>query len=136
MKRKATDHTHKNKSYGLLILFISGDDDFGALHAEEYGVERLFDEYLVNAEEKATGLSVSSASSSKEEDEAATREFNHEIEMYTFSTREDRNTAMDAIRAVKSHVQDYDESKHSDTYTRALTTGEMNLYRRTRETKK
>ena len=128
MKRKAI-HTHESKSYGLLILFLSGDDDYGALHAEEYGVERLFDEYLATS----PSASSSSASSSRDEGEC---DFNHEIELYEFSTHDDRNTAMDAIRAVKSHVQDYDESKHSDTYTRALTTIEMNLCRKKRGTKK
>ena len=87
MKRKAEkkairpNTTTTTATYGLLVVYLSGDDDYGALHAEEYGVERLIDEYMTKNWTPTTCSTDSSVSSDVSSPEG-TRDFNYDIEVH------------------------------------------------------
>jgi hypothetical protein len=109
---RAQSPTHveqESSDYVVLLVFLSGDDDYGALHAKEFGTERIIDNIL-------NGVS--------EIDDA----FNYTHDIYVYNTDEQRKMAVRMMYFAINHVGDYDYRKHDDVIYRELTKDEYALY--------
>ncbi len=99
--------------YAVLVLYLSGDDDFGALHAKNYGLDHL-----------VTGAINGQYPTDIERSE----DFNVYHDLWSFPTEQSRSDAIALARACRAHVIDYDGSKHTDAHIVALSDEQYSRY--------
>ena len=114
-KRARKEAPKECDCYAILLLFLSGDDDYGALQADEYGIDRIVREEIKNA---------------SYDDERVYEGFNVGASFFEFESEKARSNALSMMQEAVSHVLDYDHSKHSNVYARVLTTTEYETYKK------
>lgn len=114
MKRLADDsitpeETRVNKrvktkcEYAVMIVYLSGDDDYGALNARDYGEDRIVNDIIDGVEHNGSV------------------DFNIGVKIFVYKTKEDCKTAVSMIHGVLNHVGDYDHMKHNDVICHEFT---------------
>ena len=118
-KRARKEAPKERDCYAILQLFLSGDDDYGALKADEYGIDRIFRDEIKNA-----------SYDDEEADERIYDGFNVGTSFFEFESEKARSNALSMMQEAVSHVLDYDHSKHSNVYARVLNTTEYETYKK------
>jgi len=105
---------------GVLAVRVSGDNDYGAMDAQEYGEEKLLGQledmkdanYAEEVKQKKRDSGKDAPIDTGEDDS-----FNFSIvDDAEFETRADAITAQCFAMHVQSAVEDYDHSKHSTVW--------------------
>ena len=97
--------------YAVLTLYVSGDNDFGAVNAEDYGIDRLTNDILFGRK--------------SEWDE---EEFHCDHTLFLFESEKARKEALAMMAESLEYISDYESSKHTDVWHRALSREEYRCY--------
>lgn len=111
LKEYEEDRKKWEKVYCVMVLYLSGDDDYGALNAQNYGYDNIINNIIDDREECF-----------EEED------FNVTFDVIIFDTEKDRDNAVRMVYGVINHAVDYDSSKHTDCHVHTLTLEEYVRY--------
>lgn len=137
-KRKtlvSKENEKTDKKYYIAIVSVSGDD-YAALHSSptRYFIKSLTSEYTlqsitdcsymnehgienkhIQVKEDVNDENENDVKSYFDDDETDS-EISYDFDLFEFTNENDMQTAYRLMRMVKSHVQDYDDSKHKDTF--------------------
>lgn len=110
--------------FAFFTMYVSGEDDFGALAAEDYGIERLF------LEEIQAGYAEGDRSIAARERRYMKAGFTCSVSCTCLPNAKLRREIMDLVKDVVGHVGEYDYMKHDSVYLRLLTDDEYRRWKR------
>jgi hypothetical protein len=97
--------------YAVLVLYVSGDNDYGALNADGYGIDRLTNDILFGRR-----------SEWDEED------FHCDHTLFLYESEKARKEALAMMAESLEYISNYESSKHTDVWHRALSREEYRCY--------
>ncbi len=124
LKRYEKERKLWESQYVIIVLYLSGDDDYGALDAKNYGCEKIVSD-IINHNFQPYPYGISGECRLKYEVEV---DCNVEYKFFVFDNGNDRETALNMIYSCMNFALDYDSGKHTNCHVQELSKDEYVKY--------